>query len=105
MSQRLPLLAPVHSDRYGVVYVVQRGPLCKIGFSRNRVERRTRDAEGALLFTIPAGQQPCVLEHLIHQRFAAKRADETWGREWFSLNDDDLHWLRGLAATIADEHH
>lgn len=100
MSTRLPSLPPT-TDK-GFVYVVKRGSLYKIGFSRANVARRVRDAEGELVLTIPTGQQPSQLEYVINRRFIDKRHpnSELWGREWFALDDDDLSWLRGLARFI-----
>ena len=97
---RLPLL-PISTDK-GYVYVVKRGTAYKIGFSRANVERRVRDAEGELVLTIPTGQQPSQLEYIINHRFINKRLSDTelWGREWFSLDDNDLNWLRGFASFI-----
>lgn len=95
---RLPQL-PQSTDS-GTIYVAQRGNTYKIGFSRASVERRVRDAEGELIITIPTGQRPSQLEYAINRHFASKRLDdaELWGREWFALDDNDLAWLKGLAA-------
>lgn len=100
---RLPRLKPAPATRFGCVYVVQREQYYKVGFSRNAIQRRARDAEGKLLFVVPAGQSPSVLERLIHQRFADKRVEdvELWGREWFALDAGDLDWLRGLSQFIS----
>lgn len=81
----------------GLVYVVQDGDRYKIGFSRHREHRRARDAKGQLLFTIPAGNQPCTLERLLHKRFAGQRVTNHIRCEWFYLTPSDIAWLRGLA--------
>jgi hypothetical protein len=97
---RLPKLPP--STDKGHVYVVKRGDVYKIGFSRASVDRRVRDAEGELVLTIPTGQQPSQLEYAINRRFCSKRlADaELYGREWFALDDTDIEWLYGLAKSV-----
>ena len=99
-TTRLPAL-PKSTDR-GFVYVVKRGEAYKIGFSRRSVARRTRDAGGILILTIPVNQQPSVLEYLINNRFADKRLPSQGTkpgdkREWFALTDTDLAWLQGLS--------
>lgn len=100
INNRLPRLSP--SSDSGVVYIVKRGSAYKIGFSRSSVVRRVRDAEGELILTIPTGQRPSQLEYAINRRFINKRLpdSELWGREWFALDDNDLLWLRGLAAHL-----
>ena len=100
MEQRLPVLSP--STDSGYVYVVQRGGMFKLGFSRQNVARRVRDADGVLVLTIKTGQRPAQLEYLINKRFASKRLPPQGTlpgdkREWFALDDADLDWLRGLA--------
>jgi Meiotically Up-regulated Gene 113 (MUG113) protein len=82
---------------------VRRGAVYKIGFSRANVERRVRDAEGELILVIPTGQRPSQLEYVINHRFAHERLTDTelWGREWFTLNDDDLRWLQGFAEFVS----
>ena len=94
------------SDK-GFIYVVQRGNAYKIGFTRNGLMRRTRNAGGSLVLTIPTGQRPAILEYLINNRFAAKRLPpqgEKSGdrREWFALDAADLAWLRGLSGFMAE---
>jgi hypothetical protein len=94
---RLPQL-PQTTDK-GIIYVVQRGEAYKIGFTRASLGRRTRDAGGVLVLTIPTGQRPSQLEYLINNRFSDKRLPDIHGskREWFALTPADLDWLRGLA--------
>lgn len=86
----------------GDIYVAQSGDRYKIGFSRGRVKRRARDAGGSLLFTIPAGNQPSVLERIIHKRFKNQRVTGHIRCEWFYLTDADLAWLRGLSSFLAE---
>ena len=88
------------SRYHGSVYVVERNGLYKIGFSRGQEVRRARDARGRLLFTIPAGNQPSVLERIIQLRFAIRRINNHPRCEWFALRPDDVEWLRGLAAYL-----
>lgn len=94
------------SDK-GFVYVVQRGNAYKIGFTRDGLARRTRDADGTLVLTIPTGQRPAVLEYLINNRFADKRLPPQGDkpgdqREWFALSESDLAWLRGLSGFMGE---
>ena len=98
--QRLPLLPKARDAGY--VYVVRSGEAYKIGFTRNGIKRRVRDADGQLVLTIAAGQRPSVLEYIINNRFAAKRLPDYRSnaggkREWFALDREDLDWLRGLS--------
>lgn len=84
-----------------VVYVAQRGNQYKVGFSRGHAQRRAYDARARLLFTIPAGDRPSVLESIIHTRFRSKAVNAHPRCEWFTLQPGDLDWLRGLAAHLA----
>jgi len=99
MNKRLPTLP--RSTDHGCVYVVQLGDIYKIGFTRNALKRRVKACFGSLILTIPLGQHPSRLEHLIHLRFADKRAEGPgFKEEWFALDALDLDWLRGLPAHL-----
>ena len=100
---RLPIL-PKSTDS-GYVYVLKRGNAYKIGFSRRSVVRRARDNKAELVLTIPTGQRPSVLEHLLNAKFASKRLSAQGNkpgdkREWFALDESDLDWLRGMPRWI-----
>lgn len=98
---RLPKL-PQSTDS-GYIYVVRRGDIYKIGFSRSNVPRRVKASDGELVLTVETGQQPASLEREIHRKFAHKRADGPgFKREWFSLTADDLAWLRGLSRFMSE---
>lgn len=86
----------------GLVYVVRDGNAYKIGFTRDRLRRRARDAGGQVILTIRTGQRPSVLETIIHRRFRAKglpdhKSNQGGKREWFALNQADIEWLKGLS--------
>jgi hypothetical protein len=83
------------------VYVVRRGHIYKVGFTRHRLKRRVRACDGVLVLTIPTKQHVSALERAIHQRFKDKRAEGPgFKEEWFALDDADIHWLSGLAAHL-----
>ena len=98
-NHRLPSLT--RSTDSGYVYVVKRNDAYKIGFSRKGVKRRVKEAKGELILTIQTGQRPSVLEYALNRRFASKRLPPQPGskREWFALDNADIAWLRGLAAS------
>jgi len=101
---RLPRL-PRSTDS-GYVYVARRGDVYKIGFSRHNVARQCRDRGATLVLTIPCLQRPSQLEYAINHRFSHKRLPPQGTmpgdkREWFALDADDLTWLHGLAAHVA----
>ena len=102
---RLPKVRQARDS--GFVYVARRGRAYKIGFSRRNVARRVRDARAVLVLVIPTGQRPSVLEYIVNNRFTAKRLPPQGDRpgdkrEWFTLTDADIDWLRGFAKSIAD---
>lgn len=94
--ERLPVLPKAHDN--GLIYVVLRDGIYKVGFTRDRLKRRIRACGGVLVLTIQVGQRPAMYEAMIHRRFANKRTSgPRFKEEWFALNDEDLDWLRGLA--------
>ena len=103
--RRLPVLTQV--TQYGYVYVARSGNRYKVGFSHTSagVTRRVRDARGELVLCIPAGQRPSVLEYAINRCFSSKRLPPQGDkpgdkREWFALDQADIHWLSGLAVRL-----
>jgi hypothetical protein len=91
-----------------MVYVVRHGDAYKLGFTRQGLKRRVRDAEGELVLTIPVRQSASTLEYIINNRFSSKRIpnynNKPGGkREWFALDDADVDWLRGLAEAIQSQ--
>lgn len=102
--QRLPILNKSHDT--GLVYVVERDGIYKIGFTRKGLARRIHDSGGELVIALSAGQRPSVLEYKLNNRFSAKRLPPQGTnpgdkREWFALDSEDLDWLRGLAQYLA----
>ena len=90
----------------GIVYVVRSGERYKLGFTRSDGRRRARDAQGELIISIPVKQRPSVLEYILNKRFAHKRLPPQGNkpgdkREWFSFDESDLEWLRGLASFLS----
>jgi len=81
----------------GYVYVLKGGPYYKIGRSTDASRRITQIQPqmpfvANLICSIPTDNM-YVLEATLHERYADKRVNG----EWFTLDDEDVAYIKGLA--------
>jgi biotin operon repressor len=90
----------------GYVYVVKNGSnKYKIGYTKSSVKRRIATLQTALhspiyIVAYFKTDNPVALERELHNRFNDKRLIG----EWFSLDDDDVEWIKSMDGAILEEY-